>query len=502
MQQAQEIVQDAREALKRRNTKKIESIFSSHLRVSHSCDLWGVYLQYVLSNGSTRDVQREALKFAYNKTFLSMESVDIKIRYLEMVMEEDGKEVATKVYLEMLLVPMLRVETLIELHRSYEVDKDRDNKRDSLFAKEEEAVDTSKALAAAASKGNEYLIEYVLMQMNRHPIYTPEISMYAIDSVLEKAPESATLFVYKALLLGREEQKINPEKMVNLHTKRILSAKGRTEYITQMKNYLTDAYESTGRSLAVLSAITAYQIDPEALLRMAPPAITKRSESFYLVFFSALLRHRDIIGVRKYLVQLTKEEKIGYIVYTFCAKIEGIIQRDSRNAGGIIISALKRFLQKKEEAQQGCISNSENAYRITVAGAKILLALGDVQRANLIVDMYGKESKIADRKKKYVQIEQEEIDPRLVLGKHQILFESGFVAALPLLGEFSYPEVYRFICRCYSVYENSDESTKSIEVAEKFIAQLVQKAPIRNSHNICSNVDVNAVIKLLVEIHV
>ncbi|KAI5184427.1 hypothetical protein NEHOM01_0172 [Nematocida homosporus] len=480
----QEIIRETKDAFRKKNNKKLESIFSSSLRQTHCCDLWLLYLQYAQTK--SKETLREAQTYAYTRTMLSIESTDIKIQYLEMLMQSEEKDAIKEAYMKSLEVPLLRVETLIEFHRSYEATKRGVKTSEDLVAKEAAAIAESNRLRNAVLPGAEAAAEYILKRhQDMHPLYPANVTLYALDAAIEQMPTSAPLAVYKALFLAKTGPLENAY-FANPQTQAVVAAHGTSERNTRLGESLTVSLAKTNGSLSVLAALTSYQFDPDALLKQAPPSITAQSDSFYLVFFSALLRHRDIIGVRKYLVTLTREGKIGAPVFVFCAAAEGLVARERKNAGGILLAGLKRFLAQRD---------AENARRVAAEGARLLLALGDAQRARTLVEIQAKESLGGPEEDLRDSVEAV---PRLVIAQHQVLYERGFLALVPLLSKMSYPAVYQFLGRCYGLQTETPQE----EVPEALLRFTAELLPIRESHNICSNVNLDAVVQLLAHLPV
>jgi len=496
------VLGEAKDLMKKRNARLLESLFEKHLRGSNSHQLWNYYLEYVQQNTTgTKETLKQAVEYAYQKTYLNVSSVDIKIRYLEIMMQTEEESIKEE-YAKMLEIPLLRIETLIELYRTHEASKKSQKRGGSdLLPKEINAQEESKRLSKALSgkdlseENVEALVEYVSKRYkDGHPMFSAEILLYTIDTGIELVPESAIFHMYKITVISKEDVKIRSEHMANAHTKTITGATGKVERVGRICEYLQDAQKKTNFSAALLFAHTSYHLEIEAVLKQAPPSITKKSESFYTVFFTALLKHKDVAHIRKYLVILSKEEKIGHAVYCFCASVEGLVANEVRHSGGILLTGLKMFLGRKDDLRPPYVSHKENAFRIASDGVKLLLSLGDTEQAGVLADTYtkseGKEYALGRTEAK------EETHPRLIFAKNQAYYKLGFFVIPPLLSEFTLKEAYDFLCRCYGIEESIAE-IKRPEVVEHFISSL---PPLRESQNICSNVNLDEFVKIMQEI--
>ncbi|OAG31357.1 hypothetical protein NEDG_01835 [Nematocida displodere] len=501
----QEVIEEVKEEMRRKNGKRVDALFTAHLRNSHSHELWNMYLQYLHLQSETKETLKEAVVYAYQKTQMHIASTDIKIRYLEMLMDTEEKDAVKEAYVKMLEMPLLKIDTLIELYRNYEVTRNKGHAKKTaseLLPKETSAASESREIASVlGGKGIRsetigVLVEHVTKKYKMmHPMYTEDLVMYALDMALEIDPSSVLFTIYKTLFLSRPETLIHAEVLVSPLTKSIAGSRSKSERTIKLGEFLEDALKKTSHSLVVLSALTSYKLDEEFVLKMAPAPITKHSEAFYTVFFSALLRHRDILGVRKYLVRLAKEGKIGHSIYCLCATIEGVVGKEGKHAGGILISGLKAFLNKEDGGKPPYLSAKENAYRIALDGTKLLIFLGDIQKAKLLTDMYCKST---GSKEDFPNSALQEHSPRLAIARHQVLYESGFLAAIPLLSEHSFREVHDFLCRCYNIGK-PPAVIKTPETVARFLETLM---PIRESHNLCTGVNVEEFIQILSHVKV
>ncbi|KAH9386230.1 uncharacterized protein NEMAJ01_1126 [Nematocida major] len=486
---------DVRDAMKKRNYKRVESIFSKHLNSSFSVDLYTEYLAYVSS--TNKDLMKEAISVAYTRTLYNIHSVDIKIRYLESLMEDEDAERVKEAYVKIVQIPILKVDTVIELYKNYESSKTKHQKKETdLLSKEAAAMDEAKKLQHIPTAIA--LLEYVIEQhKSKHFMYTAECVLYNIDSVLNTdsttSRNKSRMYLYKILLLSKTG--VEKDTIVDKHSKGIVISKGVSEKNEKICDMLWGAIRSGGDLLPLVFMLLGHSGDVDRILELAPPGITKKSESFYLILFSAILKYMGINGMRKYLIALAKDKKIGYVVYNYCATVEGLIGGGNKYAGGIILTAFKTFLNSHEKRASSCISSQENAYRIAMDGTQLLLSLGDVQRAHILIDLYNRE--IGRSKVPPPARNQEETDPKMVMVKHQVLYESGLTAAVSLAGEYAYPEIFDALCRIYKVQE--DEEMKLPSVIKKLIGMLPK---ISENQNIFTCVDLNRFLHILVDIEI
>lgn len=504
----QEICSEVQEGIRRKNSKKVDSLFNTHLKHSHSKELWTLYLHYVQHTAASKEVVKEAVQFAFKKTYYNLHSTDIKIRYLELLMQTEEKAQVVVAYSKMLEVPLVRAGTLIEFYRDYELSRSKTYKKapNELLPKEVRSQEESLRLEGALRKCDSSeqsvgeVVEYVLKKYReKHPMFGSDLAMYTLDAALEVLPESAQLHLYKAMLLMSEPAFAAPEQIVNGLTRNIVQAKGKSEKMIKCSEYLLDALKKTNNSLPVLLALTSYQFVPESILALAPPGITAKSEAFYTIFFTALLKHKDLATVRYYLVKLSTEEKIGHAVYCFGAMIEGVIGKERKCAGGVLLTGLKLFLGKAEKGSTSkpFISPKENAYQLAINGARILLSLGDIQQAKILVDLFEKHAGGAGFAAAPKASEQH---PRLVVAAHQILFELGFLGVSPLLSDFSFREIYEFLCRIYNL--ETTAATAPVRVSDT-VTQFIAALPaVRDSQHLCSEVNLDDVIRLVQHIEI
>lgn len=501
------LLDEIKEEMKKKNTKQVESLFKAHLGSSHDVELFAAYLNHVQMSRDSRDTVNDAINYAFTKTMLHVSSTDLKIRYLESLMSAEEKEKVQKAYHKALGVPLQKAETLVELYRNYEQTKTKTHHKkqsNETHTRESAAVAESKELAKVL--GNQKLgidnvsafIEHTLRcHNNRHPLYTDDYVAYAIDAAIEiRSDASPEYFVYKLLHCINPHTHIQGEHISNKHTKGMALSSSRSDKILSTCRFLSDALSVTNNSCVLLAALTTYKFNPEEILQMAPDSITQESESFYTAFFSALLRHKNLVGVRTYLLQLVKEGKLGYKSLSLCAGIEAVVGKEARNAAGILISSLKQFLGvvpgsfNTPLGSGRAITPSENAFGILVEGVRILLELGDIQKARLLLDTYYN----ANPEKPVLAHEfRTEGAPKMILAKHELLYDSGFLGVLPLFGDFTYQDIYRFLTRCY----DSEPVEVNIETPKAFTEFLRQLPSIRDSQNLCGNVNLNEVIQIL-----
>ncbi|KAI5160226.1 hypothetical protein NEAUS03_0985 [Nematocida ausubeli] len=489
------IEEEVRDAMKKRNYKKAESLFSKHISESFSVEMHAEYLAFI--NATNKDMMKDALAFSYNHTLYNTDSLDIKIQYLESIMEENDPERVKEVYTSILEIPIKKVDTIIELYKNFENTKSKIKKKDSdLLSKEIVAVEESKAI----QKLNDMqAIEYFLLQYkNNYPIYTIEYILYNVDCALSngkiKNRSRNKMLFYKILILSK---KVDKKNIIDKNSKEIILAKGVSEKNQKISGMLWNEIRNTNDILPLLPLLIGYAFDIDQLLAIAPPGITKKSESFYLILFGAILKHRGIEGMRKYLIKLTKERKIGWISYNYCARVEGLIGGGNKYAGGILLTALKIFI--KGEDSRYYMSAEENAYKLALNGTQLLLSLGDAQRAHILIELYNKEKgkeQLAHATFK-IREGEEEKDPKLMMVKHQMLYESGFAALLTISNTYSYGDLFDFLCRVYRI-EDEDEVPMP-PVLKKLIEELPK---IRESQDIFSGVDINSIIDMLIDIEI
>lgn len=495
------IEEEVKDAIKKRNNKKAEYIFSKNISSTFSVDLHTIYLSYIYS--TNREIFKEAIAYSYNRTMYNIYSIDIKIRYLEILMEEEEPEKVKEVYSKIIKVPMLKIETVIELYKNYESTKNRYQKKEAdLLSKESTAVEESMKLEKISNPLN--LVEYILNQYrNKYSMYTVECVLYNIDAIINSpnttSRNRSKMHLYKVLLLCKEE--IDKDTVIDKHSKEIVMANGVSEKNEKIGNMLWDAINNTSDVLSLLFILVGYTTDIERLLKLAPAEISSRSESFYLILFSAILRHMDVDGMRKYLIRLTEERKIGAIVYNYCAAVEALIGGGNKYAGGILLKALKIFLAEAETGKTGWqISPEENMYRIVVDGTRLLLSLGDVQRAHILINLYNREEEKGRKPKKRLSSDSfkcTESDPKMIMVRHQVLYESGFSAVQSVSTEYSYNEIFELLCRIYKIEEVKE--VKIPAVIKKFIDTLPR---LTDKQDIFGGVDINSIVRLLSEIEV
>lgn len=496
------IEEEVRDAIKKRNNKKVESIFSKHLNSSFSTDLYLEYLSYV--NSTNKDVLKEAVNLAYNRTLYNINSVDIKIRYLEILMEDEESEKVKEVYTKIVQTPLLKIDTIIELYKNYETTKNRTQKKETdLLSKEVTAVEESKKLQQFSTPMQ--LVEYIVEQYkNKYTMYGAECVLYNIDCAIHNSIISSRnrgrLYLYKILLLSKEQVEI--ESVIDKYSRGIVLSKGVSEKNEKIEEMLWAAIRSTSDVLPLLFILSGYSSDISKILEIAPCGISRKSESFYLIFFSGILKTQGIEGMRKYLIKLAKEKKIGSLVYNYCATVEGLIGGGNRYAGGIFLTAFKMFLNSEIADGDSAyyITPQENAYRLVIDGTKLLLSLGDVQRAHMLIDLYNREAEKRKFKKAHIKEKTsyaEEKDPKLIMVKHQILYESGLAAVLSVVDEYKFSELFELLCRVYRVEE--EEEVKLPFIIKKLIETLPK---ISENQNIFSRVDLSSVVSLLVNIEV
>ncbi|KAI5188687.1 hypothetical protein NECID01_0300 [Nematocida sp. AWRm77] len=503
-----EVCSEVQDSLRRKNNKKAESLFTGNLKHSHSKELWTLYLQYVQSTSPSKDVLKDAVEFAFKKTYFNVYSADIKIRYIEMLMQTEEKERVAEAYSRILEVPLSKAGMLIEFYRDYEASRSKGHKKalGDLLPKEVAAQTESQKLDAVLQRKEQgesaeaCLVEYVLKKhREKHPMFITDVVVYAIDAGIEVSPESPLLYMYKAMMLISEEAFVQPEQIINGFTKAVVLAKGKSEKMIRCSEYLLDALKKTNNSLPVLLALTAYQFIPDSVLGLAPASISEKSEAFYAIFFTALLKHKDVSSVRYYLVKLTKEEKIGHRTYCFCAKIESALGKEKKYVGGILFTGLKLFLGKlksTEKTSSPFISARENAYRIATDGARILLSLGDVHQAGMLVDLF---YKYAETPAHTDAPAPAETNPKLILAEYKVLFESGFLGVSSLFADFSFQEIYAFLCRLYHIGTAPVVEFKVPSAVTQFVSSL---PPVRDSHNVCSTVNLDKVVRIIQNIKI
>ncbi|OAG33730.1 hypothetical protein NEIG_02198 [Nematocida sp. ERTm5] len=489
------IEEGVRDAMKKRNYKKAEALFSKNLNDSFSIELYTEYLIFI--NTTNKDQLKDALAFAYNHTLYNIDSLDIKIQYLESLMEEGDYDKVKETYTNILDIPIKKIDTIVELYKNFENTKSKLKRKDTdLVSKEIAAIEESKTL----HKLNQIqALEYFLLQYkNNYPIYTIEYILYNVDYVLNNSKiknrsRNKVLF-YKILVLSK---KIDKKNIIDKSSKKIVSARGVSEKNQRIGEMLWNEIRETRDILPLLPLLITYSFDIDAILEIAPPGITKKSESFYLILFGAILRHRGLEGMRKYLIKFTKERKIGWISYNFCARVEALIGGGNKYAGGILLTALKMFIKKEESKYY--MSADENAYKLTVHGTQLLLSLGDVQRAHILTELYNKEKEKSDGKPGLFEFKErdEEKDPKLIMVKHQMLYESGFSALLTISNMYSYSELFEFLCRVYRIEDEEDIPIPP--VLKKLLGDLPK---IRETQNIFSGVDINSIISMLIEIEI
>ncbi|KAI5191322.1 hypothetical protein NEMIN01_1481 [Nematocida minor] len=492
------IEEEVKDAIKKRNNKKAESLFSKNLSSSFSVELYLSYLSYISSTNP--DILKESTAYAYNRTMYNMHSIDIKIRYLEIIMEEDDPEKVKETYSKIVQIPMLKIETIIELYKNYESTKNRYQKKEAdLLSKEATAVEESTKILQIGTPSA--LIEYIIEQYrNKYSMYTVEYVLYNIDAIINNPSTTSRnrnkMYLYKILLLSKDE--VDKDTVVDKYSREIVLANGVSEKNEKISEMLWSAIKNTSDSLPLLFILVGYTFNIEKLLEVAPAGITKKSESFYLILFSAILKYKNVAGMRKYLIKFTKEKKIGSIVYSYCATVEGLIGGGNKYAGGILLKALKMFLTEEFGGKNKYhISPEENTYRLAVEGTKLLLSLGDVQRAHILIDLYNREGGKNKKKIAKVSNSPSETDPKLLMVQHQILYESGFAAVLSIANEYRYSDIFELLCRVYQVEE--EKEVKMPGVVRKLIDNLPK---LSENQNIFSAVDINSILSMLVSIDV
>lgn len=518
-----ELITEANKALKAKNVRKLEFLFTSHLKHSSSIELWALYLAYVSGHAESKATLRDAVVFAYQSTLLHLDSADTKLRYLEIIMETEEPAAVRDVYKGLLEIPLLGVEAIVELYRSYEAGKSRASYRkgaSELQPKEAAAIAESRELqGVCGARGAESAIasdpvrisEFLTRKYKRlHPMYTLQFLLYTMDLVLEIAPGCTKAHFYKFVLLYESGAQMSSAGITNPATSAIMGAKTKAEFDRKLAECLDAALQQTENSVALLALRTIFDFSAEEFLgRLSGDEITAHSESFHIVFFSAVFRREGIGGLRKHLVRLAKEKRLGYRSYAFCAFIEGVIGREAKIAGGILLSGLKAFLAleedgspsekgpeqraKQREGRDGALGNKANALGITLLGTEILLSLGDFQKAKLLNDTYARGH--CDNARLPAFPNEREADPRLKLLKYEILYESGPAAVCRLLGSCEFPAIFDLLLRAYTDGTgDSKQPGRGADAVAKFAAEL---GKIRDGQNIFRGVDIGELIRII-----
>ncbi|KAI5171378.1 hypothetical protein NEFER03_0737 [Nematocida sp. LUAm3] len=493
----QEVLSELKYGIRKKDHKRIEGIFSAHLKNIHNSEIWLLYLNYVEEKETNREVVKEAISFAYQKTLYSVDSVDVKIKYLQMLMNNESKETVKLAYEKIISIPIMKIETIIDFYKNFNLDiKDSKKFNEDLIPKEAVGISESNKLLKISQLGAFKVSEYILeANRNLHPMYSDNVVIYGIDYGIEKEEENDLinqLVIYKVIFLSSSDHSISLENMIDPHTRLIASAKGKSEKLVQLGEYVYDRYNKVS-SLILLIPLCNYHFNPEFLLKNAPPHITEQSESFYLILFTGILRHREIHGVRIYLIDLIKQNKVGYKVFTFCISVEAYITKDSKNVGAISIAGIKHFSKNDLNVQQNRITNRENAYRIAKEGVKLLISMGDIQTAQLVTETY---QQLKLQQKNILPITAE-VSPLYLLTKYQILYEIGIEAIYPLLSQLSYQEIVQLLLNCYGIQEESLQKPEKVpEILQNFSSSLPQ---IKETHNICRNINLERFIKMLSE---
>ncbi|KAI5180317.1 hypothetical protein NEOKW01_0621 [Nematocida sp. AWRm80] len=464
------------------DTTLINSVLYTYLNNSYNTQLFLLYLKY--------NPGAHCVKYAYNTTFYDIYSLEIKIKYLELLTETE-----IELELERLkMVPIIGIEILFKLHKheynkinNLEVFINKYNYDSTVYGNSNVNITVYSSINSVIS-----ILEFMLTEYKENKLNF-NVLLYNLNLQIEN--KSRLLNLFKCILVKYNKLKHNHSIDRNIDSS--ISIYGNNK----IKNTIYS-------NILLLLTLNSSNIDKhmnESLDKN--DKVTDNNDVYYIVILSNILKYKGIIHFREYLSKIVG--RIGYKAFLFAMHTEGAFSKDANYVLGIALMGIKSIIQADISISSNnnlnyiinnidkiSVNNIMKVNLIISESINLILSLNlnDKSKIQILTNIYKSLNSNLNHnninKNKIINPNSQETDCVLLASKHKILYEQT-EAIYPLLETYSLREIYKYIKRIYSMYSVEDqEEEDSLDEDDREIEEYSEDLNITtnpNYNNITNN---------------